>query len=345
MRRRLPQLLLVLPILLYLAGCGQEPAQTAELSGPTMGTSYSVRLSPVPDESTRLILQLRIDERLHQINRMMSTYIDDSDLERFNKARSTDWLPVPAPLAELVERGQSISAKSGGSYDITVGPLVALWGFGNAGQRDAPPSADAIAQTLRHVGYRRLETRLSPPALRKAVGELEIDLSSIAKGWAVDQIAELLQAQGIDTFLVEVGGETRAQGLKEDGQPWRIAVERPLFTARDVQGRLLASDIAIATSGDYRNYFEYQGERFSHTIDPVSGQTVRNRLASVTVLADNCTDADAWATALMALGEHKGPALAESLGMRALFIVRDGDRLREQLSPALANSALWQTMR
>ena len=185
---------------------------------------------------------------------------------------------------------------------------------------------------------------MTPPALRKTVPDLAFDLSSIAKGWAVDQLSALLSARGIDAFLVEIGGETRTKGRKENGQPWRIAIERPLYAERKIQGGIEAVDIAIATSGDYRNYFAHEGQRYSHTIDPTSGDAIRHRLASVTVIAETCAEADAWATALMALGELRGPKLAELLGMRALFIIREQQGLSEHTTSALRESRVWQTL-
>lgn len=328
---------------LLVTACAAPPPPVAELTGPTMGTQYSVQLSPPPDDDTLAMLRLRIDERLRDINTVMSTYVDDSDLMRFNRAPSTDWQEVPDELVELVRRAAQVSRGSDGRYDVTTGPLVNLWGFGNAGDRDSPPTDAETSAVLQRIGYAKLQWRDDPPALRKLQPQIEIDLSSIAKGWAVDQLGELLTAQGVDDFLVEIGGETLARGTKADGTLWRIAIERPSDGARVAQGRLSAPALAVATSGDYRNYFEHNQRRYSHTIDPRSGQAVHHRLASVTVVADNVTDADAWATALMALGETDGPALAERLDLAALFIVRDGDDLREQATTALLDRGVWES--
>jgi thiamine biosynthesis lipoprotein len=172
---------------------------------------------------------------------------------------------------------------------------------------------------------------------------LEIDLSSIAKGWAVDQLGALLEAQGFTSYLVDIGGETLARGSRAGGESWRIAIERP-GRQRTPQGSFAAIDIAVATSGDYRNYFEDDGRRYSHTIDPLSGRAVRHRLASVTVLAADCTEADAWATALMVLGETEAPALAERLGLAALFIIRTDDGLAEQATPAFTRQVAWRSL-
>ncbi len=323
-----------------LGACGQAPPQIAELSGRTMGTSYGIKLSPAPDQSGLDLLQQAVEQRLQTVNRQMSTYLPDSDLMRFNRSSSTDWQAQPAPVVQLVERASRVSQLTGGRYDITVGPLVNLWGFGNNGERETPPSQRAIAATLARVGYSRLESRADPPALRKQHPQLEIDLSSIAKGWAVDEIARILVADGRDNFLVEIGGELRARGQKGPGRPWRIAIEQPLYDARAVQRVIPLRDIAMATSGDYRNFFSADDRLYSHTIDPETGSPVRHRLASVTVLAADCTEADAWATALLALGEERAPALADELGLLALFIIRTPQGLQEQASRALAESGL-----
>ncbi len=337
-------LLWLAAVLAGMTGCTAPPPPIAELHGQTMGTRFSIKLSPPPSDDRLITLRRAIEHRLAEINQQLSTYTPDSDLMRFNRSRSTDWQSVPAALAMLVDQAKSISRHTEGHYDVTVGPLVELWGFGASGPRTTPPSAAAIKAALAEVGDQRLDVRLTPPSLRKHVPALAIDLSSIAKGWAVDQISDLLLAHGIDAFLVEIGGETRARGVKHTGQPWRIAIERPLYGTRDIQGGIEATDIAIATSGDYRNYFEHDGQRYSHTIDPTSGEVVHHRLASVTILADTCAEADAWATALLALGERRAPELAERLGLRALFIVREPGGLREQASGALARAQRWRSL-
>lgn len=323
-----------------LTACGEQPAEVAELAGRTMGTGYSIKLSPAPGPAARATLQRQVEQKLDEINRQMSTYLPDSDLSRFNQTQDTDWQPQPVPVVELVEQARHVSRMTGGRYDITVGPLVNLWGFGNSGSRESPPTPGQIAEVLQRVGYRQLETRRHPAALRKGAPGLEVDLSSIAKGWAVDQLAQLVQAQGISNFLVEIGGELRAQGEKASGRPWRIAVEQPSYDNRSVQRVVLLQDTAMATSGDYRNFFSHGDRLYSHTIDPLTGQPVQHRLASVSVLADDCATADAWATALLALGEHKALELADSQDIKALFIIRSGSGLIEKTSRALTESRL-----
>ena len=337
---RLPGIRAGLLSLLLLAGCEPAPPQVAELTGQTMGTSYSVKLSPPPDTALLARLQQDIDDRLGAINAQMSTYLPDSDLMRFNQSLSTDWQPQPRSVVELVAQANQISRLTTGRYDVSVGPLVNLWGFGNSGDRSTPPSKREIDAVMQRVGFERLHTRRTPPALRKDIAELQVDLSSIAKGWAVDEIADLLRARGLGDFLVEIGGELRAQGYKAPGRPWRIAVEQPSYDTRSVRRVVALQNTAMATSGDYRNFFADGDQLYSHTIDPASGQPVRHRLASVTVLADSCTEADAWATALLALGEQAGPELADAQGLVALFIIRSPDGLIEKASRALVESGL-----
>lgn len=336
--RQAGALFLAACLLMTLAGCNAGAPAVAELGGDTMGTRYHVRIAPAPDAAERDRLGALIAGRLEQINAAMSTYRDDSALSRFNASRDTDWVPVPADVVDLVEMARSIGAHSDGVYDVTVGPLVNLWGFGRDGRRDTPPTDAEIAAVLPAIGMHRLAARRDPPALRKTVATLEVDLSSIAKGWAVDEIARLLQDAGHSAFLVEIGGEIRAGAAKPDGSAWRIAVESPVSDRREIQRIVPLTGTAMATSGDYRNFFEAGGRRYSHTLDPRTGLTVRHALASVTVFAATCAEADAWATALLALGDSEGPAVAAKAGVEALFIVRRGDELVELPSDALTES-------
>ena len=327
---------------LLLSACQPAPPQIAELHGETMGTSYSIKLSPAPEEAVRTTLKAEIDRRLELINSQMSTYRPDSDLMQFNRSPSTDWQRLPPEIVGLVTRANHISHLTGGRYDITVGPLVNLWGFGSSGDRTTAPARDEVEDILARVGFRHLHTRTQPAALRKEIPELEIDLSSIAKGWAVDEVVDILNGKGLHNHLVEIGGELRAQGEKAPGRPWRIAIEQPDFDNRSVQRVIALDNMAMATSGDYRNFFADGDRLYSHTIDPDTGQPVRHRLASVTVLAGDCTSADAWATALMAVGEPAAFELADSQGLKALFITRSGSELQETASRALRESGLLE---
>lgn len=320
---------------LLAAGCTQEVAGVTELRGNTMGTTYSVQLAPPPNRDRLDGLQQQIEQRLKTVNAQMSTYIADSALSQFNRSLSLDWHSVPAPVAELVHRANRISELSAGRYDVTLGPLIELWGFGGSGRRTETPSNEQITAALATVGYYHVQTRQAPPGLRKSLPRLKLDLSSIAKGWAVDQLAVLLVEAGFDNYLIEIGGDLFARGDKGRGQPWRVAVERPGNGPRQIYRTFEIRDAAVATSGDYRNFFAVDGQHYSHTLDPLTGRPVRDRLAAVTVVAGNATDADAWATALLALGEHEGPQLADKLGIKALFIIRTEDGLVDVYSHPL----------
>ncbi|WP_246156286.1 FAD:protein FMN transferase [Thiohalocapsa marina] len=310
------------------------------LQGSTMGTTYSVQVTgPLPPpagaEHDPEALQRRIDALLEQINAMMSTYRPDSELSRFNAAATTDWFAVSPELAQVVATAQSISRASDGAFDVTVGPLVNLWGFGPELDTDLPPSQARIDATLARTGYQLLEVRQAPPALRKAHADVYVDLSAIAKGYGVDRVAALLTELGYDNALVEIGGELRGQGVRGPARPWRIAVERPQADGpRRVFRVVQLRNLGMATSGDYRNFFELDGVNYSHTIDPATGRPVHHQLASVTVLAEQCMLADAWATALLVLGPERGLERAESLGLAALLIERQGEALSAQSTPA-----------
>jgi FAD:protein FMN transferase len=309
---------------LLASGCS-EPEVLVEIRGSTMGTTYSVKLVELPPGLTADTLKSRIDERLDAVNGLMSTYRPDSELSRFNASRSTDWFPVDPELADLVARAQSISALSDGAFDVTVGPLVNLWGFGPDAHPFRVPDQQTIEETRARVGHDKLDVRDHPPALRKAHPELYVDLSAIAKGHGVDRIADLLDRLGVSAYLAEIGGELKAKGTKPGDEPWRIAIERPDATSRTVYRVITLKDDAMATSGDYRNFYAQDGQLYSHTIDPDTGRPVAHALASVTVIAEDCATADALATAFLVLGHERGLSLAESLGVGAFFVSRAGD--------------------
>lgn len=326
----------LLIIIGLLTACGPQLPPVREITGQTMGTSYSIKIISASELDTKA-LKSDIDYRLDGINRIMSTYDPDSILSRFNSHQGTDWYRVPYSLAYVVNAARQISEATDGAFDITVGPLVNLWGFGPQGPTTSQPPAEALAAARERVGYRKLSVRLDPPALRKSAPELSADLSAIAKGYAVDQIAALLETRDIDRYLVEIGGEVRARGHNAEDKPWQLGIEKPSTNGRSVQQVVPIKRASIATSGDYRNFFEADGQRFSHTIDPASGRPVAHRLASVSVLAPDCMMADGWATALMALGPKRGFELAERLDVAAFFIVRDDRGFTEQASNTFQN--------
>lgn len=306
-----------------LAACARAPElEVLALRGSTMGTGYSIQVVNLPPRIEPQQLQTEIDAELELVNDLMSTYREGSELSRFNRSRSTDWFAVSPELAAVVRMALEVSKTSGGAFDATIGPLVNLWGFGPGRGPDSVPSDSRIAAAHTQVGHEKLSVRADPPALRKSAPGLYLDLSAIAKGYGVDRIAELLDTAGVPNYLVEIGGEVRGRGKNGQGRPWRIAVERPDPGKREVHSVVELRGGAMATSGDYRNFFELGGKLYSHTINPRTGRPVSHRLASVTVLAPTAAHADALATAFLVLGPRKGLALAESLEAAALFILR-----------------------
>ena len=300
-----------------------------ELSGPTMGTTFTVRLVTPPDTVSREELGRQIGSTLEYLEQLTSTYRDDSELSLFNASESTDWFNVSEDLCRVVEQALLISRRTNGAFDITVGPLVNLWGFGPGETATQPPAEAKIDAAMSRVGYERLQTRCSVPAMRKDVHDLHIDLSGWAKGYAADQLATLLDQQALSDYLIEIGGEMRLRGHNADGLNWAIAIEKPVPGERAPQTVLRLTDCGIATSGDYRNFFEYQGQRYSHTIDARNGWPVSHDLAAVTVVAESAAYADAMATALLVLGPEAGPLLAEELGIAGYFLVRNKTGLEE----------------
>ena len=298
-----------------------------------MGTSYSVTLFASAGEIDVAVLQPRIEAVLERINAQMSTWRSDSELSRFNRSRDSGWFPVSPQIAYVVEAAESISALSDGAFDVTVGPMVNLWGFGPAGGKGARPSERQIEEARRYVGYEKLKVRASPPALRKLHPGVYVDLSAIAKGFAVDEVADLLSEQGIESFLVEIGGELRTRGAKPDGSAWKVAIERPVPGERSIQDVVELRDMAIATSGDYRNYAERDGRRYSHTIDPRTGRPITHALASVSVVAVSAMRADALATAIMAMGPKDGHQLAVDESLAVQLIVKSADGFRVLMTP------------
>jgi thiamine biosynthesis lipoprotein len=313
------RLLWVLAALTAIGAC--ERHDVLVLQGPTMGTAYTVKVPPQSEQREHEI-KTAIDAALEQLSQQMSTYIPDSEISQFNQSKDSGWMSVSAATAEVVAAAQKVSGISGGAFDVTVGPLVNLWGFGPDQRPPRAPIDDSIAALRERMGYALLEVRLNPPALRKANPELYVDLSGIAKGYGVDVVARTLEEFGIRDYLVEIGGELRAAGRKPSGEPWRIGIERPEPGGRSVQRIIELHDTALATSGDYRNFFEQDGKRYSHTIDPATGRPIEHDLASVTVVHDSTMFADAMATAMMVLGPEAGYQLAEREGLAVLFLVK-----------------------
>ncbi|MNK20881.1 Thiamine biosynthesis lipoprotein ApbE precursor [compost metagenome] len=315
-------------------------AAIRDLRGLSMGTSWSVRLleSAMPGRAGSADLQQGLQQQLDLVVAQMSHWSDESDLGRFNQAEPGSWHSLPAAFCEVLGFAMHVSQASGGAYDPCAGALVNLWGFGPRHRYDEPgflpPKDDSVALLLAQGQRRRLELDL-PARRARQPGGLQLDLSAIAKGYGVDRLARYLDSQGIHHYLVEVGGELRGAGSKPDGQPWWVMLEQVdgANAERHPPEMLLAlHGLSVATSGDYRRFFEDGTARFSHTIDPRSGMPIANQLASVTVVHEQCMAADAWSTALTVLGVEAGMALAEEQGLAVRFLQRDGHGYHETLS-------------
>ncbi len=315
--RRLGAMLLV--AISLTSGCDKHrPAMY--LNGTTMGTQYAITIAN-PGEQNEAHLKSEVDTLLGVINATMSTYDPGSELSRLNNNPSTDWIPISAALNTVLQAAVVVAQDSGGAFDVTVGPLVNLWGFGPERGEGVAPDASAIASARARVGLEQIELRAQPSALRKRRPDIYIDLSAIAKGYAVDRLAAFLQNAGQRNFLVDIGGELRALGTNPKGQDWRIGIENPLFDGREIGRTMVLRNAGLASSGNYRNYFEHDGVRYGHTIDPRTGAPVQHHLAAVTVINSTAMFADAWATALMSLGFEDGLKVANERALAALFIV------------------------
>lgn len=302
-----------------------RPPVVQELSGSTMGTTWTAKLV-VPPGATSLVAAARdsIVARLDRVNASMSTWDPASEISLFNRTVSVEPFPVSVEFVDVVRRAETVSRATGGAFDVTVAPLVALWGFGAYGTPGDPADPSALPAVMAHVGYTKLQISGDGRALRKTDPEISIDLSAIAKGYGVDRAAEALASMGLAAYAVEVGGEVRARGRKPDGTPWLVGIEAPDPTARIVLRSIPLLDASVATSGDYRNFYESSGTRYAHIVDPRTGSPVPWQGFSVTVIHSSATLADAWATGLSVLGPAEGIALADREGLAVLFVLPDG---------------------
>jgi thiamine biosynthesis lipoprotein len=321
--------LFIVVITTILVACSPAKVQESHLTGPTMGTIYNVKFVPVEGLNEKKLKQ-QVDKLLLDINQLMSTYIKDSELSRFNQWSSTQPFPLSSQTLEVMTEAKRLGALSNGLLDVTVGPLVNLWGFGPQSRPDKIPSDTLIKSTQQQIGLDKLTVGLSSAS--KTHPELYVDLSTIAKGYAVDQLATLLLNYDINSFLVEIGGEMRLAGKKTSGTPWKIAIEKPETLQRTAQKIISIGENAIATSGDYRNYYEQNGVRYSHLINPKTGYPINHNLVSVTVVHPSSMTADGLATALNVMGKEKALALAETYNIAVLLITKEKDGFSEYTS-------------
>jgi len=327
----------LLTLVFLLVACQQQQSAAKKTyplhySDAIFGTTFTIKVSNLPDSVSTKEVRGQVKQLLDNLNAHMSTYQPDSELSVINANQSNDWLSVSTPLYTVLKQAQKISELSSGAFDITVGPLVNLWGFGPDPISFVAPADTVIKQHLTTLGYQNLLFNDKNQTIKKTIAELYLDLSAIAKGYAVDQVGLLLESLGITDYMVEIGGELKLKGHNISNKPWRIAVEKPSAGNRMIQKVLPLSDISLATSGDYRNYFELEGVRFSHTIDPRTGKPITHKLASITILSDTTMKADALATALMVLGSEQGFELAEQQNIAALFIIKTDDGFVEKAS-------------
>ena len=320
--------------ILLFSACSSEPPGP-QITGLTMGTSYSVQWTELPDDVKPVKIKEKIETCLGDINDLMSTYIRHSQLSGFNLSRETGWHAVEPELANLVTTALKISKKSRGAFDVTVGPLVNLWGFGPSETEFALPTQTEINIAKRSVGYQHLQARLQPAALNKKLIDLYVDLSAIAKGYAVDEIAKILDSENIEHYMVEIGGEVKGIGLAPHGEPWRIGIETPQVQHGNIEAILSLDNVGVATSGDYRNVIEHDGKTYSHTIDPRTGYPVKHNLGSVTVIHESVAIADAWATAFLVLGPAKSYRIAQQEQLAIFLITREGRQYKSTASDAM----------
>ncbi|TYC58176.1 FAD:protein FMN transferase [Marinobacter sp. BW6] len=321
-----------------LAGCSFQPEEKIwEISGPVFGTSYHINVVLTEDQQRLETLASGIDEVLEDVDASMSTWRDDSELSRFNQqSDQSEWTPVSAGLFEVLQKAEEISTMTDGAFDVTIGPVVNLWGFGPKARPEQVPSEESLAKALAATGFDNLELRADPPAVR-ATPPQYVDLSAIAKGYGVDVVARFLESEGVEAYLVEIGGEVRVNGRKPDGSTWRLAIEQPVSEGREVNRVVALESRAMATSGDYRNYYESEGRRYSHTIDPATGEPIAHKLASVTVITDDCMTADALATGFNVMGYERANALAVRENIPAYFIVRTDEGFETHQTPAFSS--------
>ena len=300
-----------------------------------MGTGYEAKIVSTVAMSEEQYLEIKngIDSLLGVINQQMSIYIDSSEISRFNCYEKTDWFPVSTETAEVIKQSLKVSEKSDGAFEITVGPLVNLWGFGPEKRNANMPNTDSVIQVMRSTVYRKISARLSPASVKKKAPDVYCDLAAIAKGHGVDRIAEYLEFNGIPDYLVEIGGEIRARGRNQRDSVWQTGIATP-ENESGIQIVVPLSNASMATSGDYRLYFERKGIRYSHIINPRTGKPITHKLASVTVIHTSCAYADAMATAIIVLGPEDGYNFALRENLPVFLIIREKDYFVEKITPA-----------
>lgn len=315
---------------LTLSACvGDEPAKVVTLSGKTMGTTYNVTAVGVPDKLEQTDLSDAVEAVLADVNAKMSNWDKNSEVSRFNASSETTPVGVSGNFIAVMTAANQVHELSGGKFDVTLGPLIELWGFGPRKPEDPVPSDAAVEKALEFVGQSKMLTvDETASTIAKQAPEVGINLSAIAKGYGIDAVAAKLAELGIENYMVEIGGDLVTAGQNDKGEAWKIGIEKPEPGEQAVELIVSLKNKGLATSGDYRNFVEYDGIRYSHIIDPVTGKPITHWTTSVSVLADNAMMADAWATAMLVLGSEKGLEVAEANNIAVYFISRDenGDK-------------------
>lgn len=326
-------LFVVVSILFIDCQSHKESVDLLTFRGNTMGTIYAVKISN-DNYSEHRVKEIKkgIRNLLVEINQQMSIFIPDSELSSFNRNKKCDWFPVSFDTARVFEQSIRISEKSNGAFDITAGTLVNLWGFGTEKKDFKIPSKNEIEDAMKLIDYNRISVKISPPLIKKEIPEIYCDLSAITKGYGVDKLSGYLDSMEILNYLIEIGGEIKARGKNHLNRPWRIGILTP-DNKYGIQKTLLLKDTSMATSGDYHNYFEKDGVRYSHTIDPRTGSPITHKLVSVTVIHDSCMYADSMATAINVLGPEEGYRLAIKEHLPVFLIIRTKNGFIEMMTP------------
>lgn len=333
--------IIIFTLLLIPACSKKSPSPDLKIIiGKTMGTTFNIKIVEEQNLSVNYdSLEFKIKNLLKEINRQMSTYIEDSEISRFNDYDSTGWFKISYDFASLIQTSLEVSKLSSGAFDITVGPLVNLWGFGPELKNPEVPGVNELLETKSKTGYNYINVRLDTPAVKKVKREVYLDMSAIAKGFAVDKVVELLLSYNIKNCMVEIGGEVKTAGKNNRDESWKIGIETPDLHSK-IQKVIAISDYSVASSGDYNNYFEENGIRYSHTIDPRTGMPITHKLASVTVIHSNCALADAYATAINVMGPTTGYDFALKKKLIIYMIVREETGFIEKLTPQFSKFLL-----
>ncbi|MFH7825278.1 FAD:protein FMN transferase ApbE [Kluyvera chengduensis] len=331
---------MLLGIVILLAGCDNTSApatpkaQVTVLDGKTMGTFWRVSVVGL-DQNRVEELRQKVQTLLDGDDQLLSTWKHDSALMRFNHSQSTTPWPVSEGMADIVTESLRIGQKTQGAMDITVGPLVNLWGFGPDKQPVKTPTQAQIDAAKARTGLEKLTVinRAGQQYLQKSIPDLYVDLSTVGEGYAADHLARLMTEEGISRYLVSVGGALVSRGMNGEGQPWRVAIQKPTDRENAVQAIVDINGHGISTSGSYRNYYELDGQRISHVIDPQTGRPITHKLVSVTVIAPTALEADGWDTGLMVLGTEKAQQVVREQGLAVYMIMKEGDGFTTWMSP------------